>query len=239
MTDSKNSYQASSAGTPNNYLVMTLMGLLVIASFVIGMLWTKTKTPSAPQGQQAAAVDDKTIRSVLELNDSDHVRGKADSDLVLIEYSDFSCPYCQSYHPNVKAAIEQAGDVAYVYRHFPLPSIHPNAQKQAEASECAAKIGGNEAFWKYADAIFSTKSGTQEQLITLALEQGLDEGSFTSCLTSGETAKKVSSDQENGLKIGIRGTPSSFVINTKTGDFEQIGGAASTETVLQAIEKVR
>lgn len=86
---------------------------------------------------------------------SDHIRGDINADVIIVEYSDLECPFCARFHPIIKDILEQYGTkVAWVYRHFPLDGIHANARAKAEASECVASLGGNDAFWKYVDATF-------------------------------------------------------------------------------------
>jgi len=86
---------------------------------------------------------------------SDHILGEREAQVYLIEYSDFQCPFCQRFHPVTKQVLEEYdGEVSVVYRHFPLDQIHPLARGAAEASECAAELGGNEAFWGFVDAAF-------------------------------------------------------------------------------------
>jgi protein-disulfide isomerase len=86
----------------------------------------------------------------------DHIRGSLDAKVKIIEYSDLQCPFCARHHPVMKQ-LESAyspDDFAWIYRHFPLSSIHPNAQPLAEASECASEIGGNNGFWAFIDKVF-------------------------------------------------------------------------------------
>lgn len=86
---------------------------------------------------------------------TDHYKGPKNARLVMITYTDFECPYCKKFHPTSQQVLDNyKNDVALVYRHFPL-SFHANAQKFAEGSECAFKIGGEEAFWKMADKLFA------------------------------------------------------------------------------------
>ncbi|MDP9249475.1 MAG: thioredoxin domain-containing protein [bacterium] len=87
----------------------------------------------------------------------DHIVGDINSEIIIVEYSDLDCPYCKVFHNTMHQVIEQSeGKVAWVYRHYPIPQLHPNAPKKAEETECAWELGGNEAFWKYADKVFST-----------------------------------------------------------------------------------
>lgn len=84
----------------------------------------------------------------------EHYRGAANAKIVLVEYSDFECPFCQRFHPTMVQLLEEyPQDVAWVYRHYPL-SFHPSAQKAAEASECVAKLADNETFWSFADSLY-------------------------------------------------------------------------------------
>ena len=89
------------------------------------------------------------------VSDQDHILGNLNAPVKLIEYSDLQCPFCGRFHPTMQRVVKEYGDqVAWVYRHFPLESIHPNARPLANASECAANLGGNDSFWKFVDAVF-------------------------------------------------------------------------------------
>ncbi len=109
----------------------------------------------------------------------DHWYGSKNARYVIIEYSDFECPYCRRFHSVPKELLKNFGDkLAWVYRHIPLTSIHPNSQMEAEASECAAELGGNQGFWKYANKLFEeTKSNgrsfSKMDLIEMANKLGL------------------------------------------------------------------
>ncbi len=87
----------------------------------------------------------------------EHIRGNANAQFALIEYSDLQCPFCKRVHPTFQQIMQNYGDrVMWVYRHFPLPAtMHPDAEKLAEGAECAAELGGNDAFWQYVDSVFS------------------------------------------------------------------------------------
>lgn len=100
----------------------------------------------------------------LSVNITDgHVRGAEDAPVTIVEYSDFDCPYCARFHDTMLQVMEEYdGQVRWVYRHYPIEQLHPNAPKIAEASECIANLDGEEAFWRFADTYYATKSdGTQ------------------------------------------------------------------------------
>ncbi|MDP3953732.1 MAG: thioredoxin domain-containing protein [bacterium] len=85
----------------------------------------------------------------------DHIRGSLDASVKIVEYSDLECPFCKRFHPEMKAVMDQYdGNMAWVYRHLPLESIHPSARPLAEGSECVAELGGNDGFWRYVDYVF-------------------------------------------------------------------------------------
>jgi len=160
----------------------------------------------------------------------DHILGDPDAAISLIEYSDFECPYCKRFHPIATQLVDGASmDVNWVYRHFPLPFHNPGAQQEAEAAECANALGGNKAFWAYANALFTrtTSNGhgfPKENLVPLAKELGLDESAFQHCLDSGQETARVKEDEVEGEQIGVNGTPGNILLNNKTGEVRLLTG---------------
>lgn len=234
-----------------------LVALLILASFAIGVLWTKvqylegrggsvagTKTattnPTAPSdgGQPPPTRQAGQIRPV---TDQDHIRGDRKAKVSLVEYSDLECPFCKRFHPTMQQALkEYAGKVRWVYRHFPLDQIHPKADKEAEATECAGELGGEDSFWRMADKIFevtpSNNGLSLDDLPNLALQIGLDKNRFKACLDGGKFASRVEEDYQDGIKGGISGTPGTIIIDAKGGT-TLIPGALPYENIKQAIEK--
>jgi len=192
------------------------------------------------QKTQGASQKAKNVRQVSPTRD--HIYGEPNAPISLIEYSDFECPFCKSYHPKVKKLVEQNPDkVNWVYRHFPLEFHNPGAQKQAEASECAAELGGNEAFWKYTDLIYQrTRSNGNgfpvERLVPLAAEIGLDKRAFKTCLESQRMAERVKQDYQNGVQSGISGTPGSIFINHQTDRIYATAGSIPTPKLQQIVD---
>ncbi len=198
----------------------------------------KAKTEQARMAQEKA----KKVRRPAA--DRDHIRGNPQATLSLIEYSDFECPYCKRFHETPKKLLEaQKDQLNWVYRHYPLPFHNPGAQKQAEATECAAELGGNDAFWRYTDALYErTTSGGKgfpvEQLGPLAAELGLDQPRFEQCLESGRHAERVKTDTEEGAAVGITGTPGTILLNTKTGEVRLLSGALPEATFKAAFAEL-
>ena len=86
------------------------------------------------------------------ISESDHIMGSASAPIVIVEYSDYECPYCKAFQPTLERIVtESNGSVAWVYRHWP---IHQGSMEKLTAAECVAKIKGNDAFWKYTDLLF-------------------------------------------------------------------------------------
>lgn len=149
---------AGVSGTPGNIVIgpdgttYFVSGAQPIATFqgVIDAILTGSPAPvDIPVGGQADNVPPVT--------DDDHIFGDKDAPVKIVEYSDFECPFCASVHPTLKQlVVDYDGDVAWVYRHYPL-DFHPNAQPAAEASECIAELGGNDEFWEFSDYIFANQ----------------------------------------------------------------------------------
>jgi protein-disulfide isomerase len=154
------------------------------------------------------------LASALEVRSDDHVQGNPNAPVTIIEYSDLQCPYCASFDKTMRQVMENYGDdVRWVYRHFPLSSIHPYARAAAEASECAAEQG---KFWEYADNIFDNQSSLSQNYLSSAAEQvGLNTAQFEDCLSSGKYSSQVSADYQEGLSLGVTGTPTSFINGQK------------------------
>lgn len=148
--------------------------------------------------------------------DGDQCLGSEDAPVTIIEFSDYQCSYCQRFWaqtlPQIKKEYIDTGKVKFVYRDFPL-TFHANAQKAAEATECANDQG---KFWEMHDKIFEgqrdwSSGDTANISKRYASELGLDEAEFASCLDSGKYTEEVQKDLQDGVKAGVKGTPAFFV----------------------------
>src|SRR5215471_18937715 len=154
--------------------------------------------------------------------------GPTTAPVTIVEFSDFQCPYCRQAQGTLKqlmAAYE--GKIKLVYRDFPLRSIHPQAQKAAEAAQCAAE---QQQFWPYHDKLFASTSLQMDDLKKFAQELGLNVEQFTSCLDSGKTAAGIDADMQDGQRAGVNATPTFFV------NGYPLSGAASYERFKELVD---
>lgn len=235
---------------PGGVIQAVIVILLIVCSFLLGSLWTRvqilerggisTQTAPTPQAAQPPVQEAKDVPKVSK---DDHVRGDRNSRIALIEYSDIECPFCKRFHPTAQKVIEEyKGKVMWVYRHYPL-AFHANAQKEAEAVECANELGGSDAFWKYLDTVYerTSSNGTGfalDKLVPLAVELGLNEVKFKECLDGGKYAAHVKDDMDGGSRAGVTGTPGNILLDTKTGKTRLIPGAVPFETIKAAIDEM-
>lgn len=184
--------------------------------------------------------------AVTPVDQEDHIFGDSSAPVKLIEFSDFECPFCKRFHKTMKRLMDEYGDdgrVAWVYRHFPLDSIHSKARKEAQAAECANELGGNEAFWAYADRIFEVTPSNNgldlQKLPQLAEQIGLDRRKFEACLEGdargGKYAGHIEADLQDATTSGGTGTPFVLVV-ARNGKTYPINGAQPYEVVKSIIE---
>lgn len=154
-----------------------------------------------------------------EITDHDRVKGDKAAKALLIEYSDFQCPACATYEPMLEQAVAEYGErVAFVYRHFPLRQIHPNAQLAAQAAEAA---GMQSKFWEMHDKLFDTQtawsslSNPRDTFKTYAESLELNVETFMTDLDSETTKSAVEADYQSGVKANVQGTPTFYLNGAK------------------------
>lgn len=178
---------------------------------------SKAVAPTQANNQVQQALGKIEINPI---SDADHTIGNVKTaKLVIVDYSDTECPFCKQFHTTILQVMDKYKDkgVALVYRHFPL-DIHPKSKKEAEATECANELGGQDVFWKYIDEVYAktTSNNTLDpaKLYDFAGDVGLDKVAFKTCLDSGKYASKVDAQLQDALKAGGKGTPYTvFVFN--------------------------
>jgi len=189
------------------------------------------------QAQAQQAEEEKLRKSaggVKPVTAEDHILGDPNAPVKVIEFSDFECPFCKGFHGTLKQVMAEdgeAGKVAWVYRHFPLDDLHSKARKEAQAAECANELGGNEAFWTYAESIFEvTPSNDRLDLSLLpeiAEKVGLDRTKFEACLEGdergGKFADHIEADYQDARASGGTGTPYTIIVSDKGEAFPLTG----------------
>lgn len=208
-----------------NFLLGFFSGMAIIAVvafFVLLFIVFNNKENvdlnALAKNDQAAAANQPADNSgavaksaVPALSDSDYFVGSKDAKVVLVEYTDFECPFCLKHSETSKKIKEAYGDkILFVVRHFPL-SFHENAQKAAEAAECAGEQG---KFWPMYDALFTANANKTmgvDKWKSEAAKMGLKAKQFNECLDSGKYAKKIAEEQAGGAAAGVDGTPATFI----------------------------
>lgn len=232
--------QPQSQSTENKNLTVPIA--IVIAGVLIAGALYITKKDGTVKSLDTVKPESAEI-DLAPITVDDHILGDPNAPIVIVEYSDTECPFCKTFHGTMDKIMNEYGKdgrVAWVYRHFPLDQIHSKADKEAEATECAAELGGNDAFWKYLNRIFEiTPSDNQLDLAKLpeiAVEIGLDKTKFETCLSSGTYAAKVESMFQSGVTAGVRGTPHSIIVTNKDGSKYPLEGAQSYQVIKTVIE---
>ena len=144
------------------------------------------------------------------VTEHDHALGPKEAPVTLVLYADFQCPHCALFHPRMlEIAHELRDSLRLVFRHFPLSSVHPQAQRAAEAAEAAASQG---RFWEMASQLFAHQDQLDDDsLIRYAKKASVDARRFRKDLGSGVHAPRVRSDYLAGLRSGVQGTPTLFI----------------------------
>ena len=221
------------------------VAIIIAGALIAGSVYFSSQgVDIAPEPQgQAAGENTGGLERMNPITSADHIRGDANAPVKIVEYSDMECPFCKRFHSTMQQVMDEYGNngqVAWVYRHFPLDAIHSNARPEAVAAECANELGGNDAFWRFIDRFFElTPSNNQTDIATvlpqIAREIGLDENAFNSCLGSGKYDTHIQEDLDNATATGGNGTPWS-IVTAENGKKYPLSGAQPYETIKQLIE---
>jgi diadenylate cyclase len=160
----------------------------------------------------------------------DHARGPKYAPVTLVKYGDYECPYCREAHPVLKELQERVGEqVRFIFRHFPLDSVHPRARRAAQAAEAASSQG---RFWEMHDLLYERHGELGEvDLMRYAAELGLDLRRFEEDLANDHHAWRIEEDRHGGTRAGVRGTPAFFVNGVR------YAGTIDLDGLLAAVEE--
>ncbi|MBT4376929.1 DsbA family protein [archaeon] len=210
-------------------LMYVVIAILVIALIlVIFAGGTKSNSETIKDMAKNGAKPSVNMNALI---DDDSIKGNPDAPVTIVEFSDYECPFCERFYSQtfgqIKSEYIDTGKVNFVYRDFPL-GFHTNAQKAAEAAECAGEQG---QYFDMHDKLFELGvDGGTTSFKQYAKDIGLNTDEFATCLDSGQMAKEVKADMSAGQKLGVQGTPAFFI----NGEF--ISGAQPFNVFEQAIE---
>lgn len=223
----------------NNDQKQIAAAILLAGVLIAGAILLKG-SKSGKQGELSAGTIEIGKQEVSPISGEDHILGNPDAKTVIVEYSDTECPFCKVFHGTMQKVVENSdGEVAWVYRHYPIASLHPKAFKEALATECAFEQGGNDAFWKYINRLFeitpSNNALEESELSNIAGYVGLNVEDFKRCLGSDNYKEKIEADMKSGDKAGVNGTPSSFILKNGT-MIDTISGAQPYEAIIEKLK---
>lgn len=228
-------------------LAILITGFLISGAILYSGNSSVSQSTTEGVGLSQGANTGTLTRGIRPVGPEDHIRGDRNAPIKMIVYSDLECPFCKRFHTSMQLLMDDYGNrgqVAWVYRHFPLDSIHSKARKEAQATECANELGGDDAFWEYTDRLYEiTPSNNQLDLSLLpkiADEIGLSRTKFEDCLSGdargGKYAAHIEDDYQDALRAGGTGTPHSVIIAPDGKMFPIIG--AQSYTALSALMKL-
>ena len=221
--------------------IAIIFGFAMIALAVF--FTNKDSSSSTPVAEKANTENSISEGKPRVVNETDYIYGNPNAPILMIEYSDYECPFCKQYHETMNQIMSEfgvTGKVAWVYRQFPLTQLHPNAPKISEAALCVGELGGNEAFWEFTNRIFEERDIDAPTNVTrlpaYAVDAGVSESDYISCVSSKKMEDKVIASAEEAFKIGARGTP--YTVVSVGNQQAVINGAQPYNVVKDIIENL-
>ncbi|MCA9360372.1 thioredoxin domain-containing protein [Candidatus Nomurabacteria bacterium] len=194
-------------------------------------------TPDSTSGDQVSDGKPRVVDA------TDYIYGNPNAPILMIEYSDYECPFCKQYHTTMNQIMDEygiSGKIAWVYRQFPLTQLHPNAAKISEAGLCVGNIGGNEAFWKFTNRIFEERDINAPTNVTrlpqYAIDAGVSQNDYIKCMNDERMKEAVLASAEDAFKIGARGTP--YTVLVVGGQQAIINGAQPYNVVREIVQSL-
>lgn len=215
------------------------VSILIAGIIIAGAILYTNHHPAAAAAAGAAAPT--ATANVPAPSSSDHIIGSPTAPIVMVEYSDFQCPYCQMIYPSLKQIQSTSnGQIAWVMREFPLYQIHPNAMPAANAAECIAAQLGNTGWWKFVDDDFANQANIGTAFFTSEAQKlGVDMTKYNSCVSNSTYLNKIEGEITDAENSGGNGTPFTVIINTKTGKQYPISGALPLVQIQAVISQAK
>ena len=213
--------------------ISILVAGVLIAGAIIFVNLNPSQQVALPQGEPTVQANVPPPQA------EDYIVGLPTAPIVLIEYSDFQCPFCSMIHPTLSRIVEESnGEIAWIYRHLPLESIHPQAYPSALAAECIGEQLGSTGFWAFADDMFADQQGMNSaRYAALAGTLGANMAEFSACVENEKYATKIDAQAREAQASGGTGTPFTVVM---AGDTQMpISGALPYAQIMSVINSVR
>lgn len=221
------------------------MAIIIAGALIAGAVYFSNVSPKqaavdaspTPQGAQAQPTPSLAFAPITE---EDHIRGKIDAPITILEYSDLECPFCKVFHQSMLRAMEEYPDkIRWVYRHAPLAQLHSKAHAEANAAECAGAQG---KFFEFTDVVFAATGSNDSLDLTklpeYAKQAGVaDAAAFKKCVDTNAFKDKVDAQLADGIAGGLTGTPFNMVIKAD-GTKMQLGGGVPYEQLKPIIESL-
>ena len=195
------------------------IAIVVAGAMVAGALFFAGRGAEPTAQVPVDTTGGNTVNTFVPVTSADHILGNPDAPVKVIEYADLECPYCKTFNTTMHQVMDYygaSGKVAWVYRPFPLSSIHSKAPKEAEAAECAADQGGDTSFFKYIDRVYEVTPGNNgldlAQLPIIANDIGINVDTFNQCLSSNKYQKRVQDSYAEAIAAGGQGTPFTLIM---------------------------
>lgn len=229
---------------PSNEQSSPAIPIAIVSGFAMIAVAIFFTSQGNKDSAESIAQQDSTETALQEgiprpIDGTDYIRGNPNAPILMVEYSDYDCPFCKEYHETMSKVIDEygiSGRVAWTYRQFPLAQLHPNSPKISEAALCVGDIGGNDAFWTFTDLIFESRSFDEPTNVTklhqYAETAGVSQDDYKSCMDEGRMKETVLASIEDGFNSGARGTPYTVLM---VGDQEAVINGAQPYDVVRGI----
>jgi protein-disulfide isomerase len=155
-------------------------------------------------------------REILQAGATGPSRGGSSKDMEIVEFADFECPHCKDAQPTIAKLMQDYPSIHFVYQDYPLVQVHSEAMKASLHGYCVSKAGGNEAFFKFADAVFDgqvglTPASSDQTLKDAETKAGQDPAKIAACAATPEATQAIQASLALGSKVGVNSTPTIFV----------------------------
>jgi protein-disulfide isomerase len=220
-------------------IAVPLAIIIGFAMIAIAIFFTSGSNNTPTVADVATETPNQQPQTVRTVSEDDYILGNPNAPIVMIEYSDYDCPFCKQFHATMHQILDEygvTGRLAWVYRQFPLVDLHPNAPSIAEAALCVGDLGGNTAFWTFSDTVFESRDDIEFTNITklpeFAVAAGVDRMAFMECVTSDRMLDDLKTDLSDGLAAGAQGTPYTVI---KVGNQQAVINGAQPYDVVKGI----